>query len=163
MLDKNKIDINSYKQEISNIEEAISILDKEIKYDKNDEMEFISSDNQRDQLQNTFNQVSDFQAQGEQSKVLAGQYSGGLIHHVYIVQYFYLVPKDAKNLQDMCQKDFINSDGKKYRATIEGEKWQFDLGVKAQPHRKKMVYSILTNWNSGSTILWFKIQILYIN
>lgn len=56
----------------------------------------------------------------------------------------------------MYNKDYFCNE-LKYKAIIECSGWEFDLGIKAHPDRKKIIYSIKRYWSAGQTIPWFKI------
>ena len=80
-------------------------------------------------------------------------------HLVYLESEYSIVPKDAYQiniLKDLYDKDFLQ-DGKRYKAYIEGEGWEFKLGAKAHSDRTKVVYSIVTNWKAGEKLPWFSI------
>ncbi|CAD8073262.1 unnamed protein product [Paramecium primaurelia] len=170
-LNKNQKEIQSLKDKISIIQNEINQLDQEIKnlqtgnshkvlyeYKKlEEEMEFFSGDDNIKLYNQAFDSVSRFEGQGNKQKVKTSEYTGKLLTLVYLEKDFYIVPKGLTNQCEQMYNQEIIIDGQKYKAIIEGEFWSFEKGGKAQPDRKKMVYSIRTNWQKGRTLPWFKI------
>nr|WP_166154732.1 hypothetical protein [Neochlamydia sp. AcF84]NGY94515.1 hypothetical protein [Neochlamydia sp. AcF84] len=105
--------------------------------------------------ENAFREIREFRTDEitKIREVKAKNYRGVMTHTVLIEKEFKLVPTDER-----MRKAFEQSGiGGNYIATVEGERYDLDLGRKASPNGKKIMYGFITHWR-GDVLPWFKIS-----
>ncbi|OMJ70866.1 hypothetical protein SteCoe_31051 [Stentor coeruleus] len=86
---------------------------------------------------------------------LAKNYKGELLHTVLLDKNFRIVPRNNQEKFFKINKE-VKSDGKFYKAIIDGKNFEIDLNPKASADGKKIVWPIKTIWKGiESEIPWF--------
>jgi hypothetical protein len=107
-----------------------------------------------------FNEVREVTANDFErtSSVIAGKYEGELVHHAYISRDYYIVPENMSDREKFLRDRFVETRSGCYRATLDGQSFLLDLGVRAAPGGRQMVYSFKTTWRIGGVIPWIKVS-----
>lgn len=111
-------------------------------------------------FESAFHEVRDLTHNDVQSSssIIAGKYNGQLQHHAYIARDYYIVPENANDRAKFLKERFVETRSGSYRATLEGLSYSLDLGAKAAPGGRQMVYSFRTTWTTGGVIPWIKVS-----
>jgi non-ribosomal peptide synthetase component F/thioesterase domain-containing protein/energy-coupling factor transporter ATP-binding protein EcfA2 len=91
----------------------------------------------------------------EKTKLVPAKEISGPLHHLIPISRDYcIMPKDKAQRDQFI---LLNQSGE-YVATIEGIKWEIDLGKKSlDEFGKKIIYSIVTFWTPGKELPFFRI------